>query len=128
MHGKYLLDTDGAIALLRRESPITRLLQTAEIFLPVITVGELYFGAENSGRRNANRSFVDEFVEGKTILTCDVAIAQEYGRCKALLRRQGTPIPDNDVWIAAIALGHRLSLVTRDKHFSQIAELSAIAW
>jgi len=47
---------------------------------------------------------------------------------KASLRRKGKPIPENDIWIAAIAYQHDLTLITRDKHFSEIDELKIIAW
>jgi len=102
--------------------------RAAEIFLPVIAVGELYFGAANSGRSAVNRAFLEAFIQGKTVLSCDLEVAQEYGILTAVLRKQGTPLPDNDTWIAAIAFRYRMTLVTRDKHFRHIADLPAVAW
>lgn len=92
------------------------------------SVGELYFGAAKSGRPELNRTTIDRLVMEKEVLPCDSAVAREYGRLKAVLRRQGTPIPDNDTWIAAIALRNELILVSRDRHFEQIRELRVEAW
>lgn len=99
-----------------------------EVFVPVVTVGELYFGAAKSGRPETNRALIDRFVQGRMLLPCDLAVAREYGRVKNLLKTQGTPLPENDIWIAAIALRHRLAVVSRDRHFLEIAELTAVTW
>jgi tRNA(fMet)-specific endonuclease VapC len=129
VNDRFLLDTNAAIALVKGESGIREFVRrSAEIFVPVIAVGELYFGAEKSGRPSANRVYIQEFIQARTVLPCDVQVAREYGRVRAALRRQGTPIPDNDTWIAAIALHHRLTVVTRDKHFKYVPELSAMFW
>lgn len=97
-------------------------------FLAVTSVGELYFGAAKSGRPELNRRTIDRLLVEKEVLPCDSAVAWEYGRLKALLRRQGTPIPDNDIWIAAIALRNEVTLVSRDRHFERIPELRLVAW
>ncbi len=99
-----------------------------EVFLPATALGELFFGAEKSGRPEANRRKIENLISANVILPCDSAVAREYGRLKALLRRQGTPIPDNDIWIAAIALRNELTLVSRDRHFERIPELRLVAW
>ena len=99
-----------------------------EVFLPVTALGELYFGAEKSGRPEANRRKLGALLSANVILPCDVIVAREYGRLKAVLRKQGTPIPDNDIWIAAIALRNELTLVSRDRHFERIPGLPLDAW
>ncbi|MDP8989949.1 MAG: PIN domain-containing protein [Acidobacteriota bacterium] len=101
---------------------------SAEVFVPVIAVGELYFGASHSGRPEANRAVLDQFLDGKVVLTCTLAIAREYGRLKSALRLKGTPLPENDMWIAAIALHHGLTFASRDRHFDEILGLAVIAW
>jgi tRNA(fMet)-specific endonuclease VapC len=127
--GRYLLDTNAAIALLNGESAILAFVRLAdELFLPVIAIGELYFGVEKSGRPDSNRATLQGFLQGKTVLSCDLAIAEEYGRVRGVLRKQGNPLPDNDTWIAAIALRHGLSLVTRDKHFGHVKDLPSVTW
>ena len=56
------------------------------------------------------------------------ALLSENGRLKALLRSRGTPIPENDLWIAALAVQHKLTLVTRDSHFQVVAGLITESW
>lgn len=58
----------------------------------------------------------------------DELVSIEYGKIKSSLRKKGSPIPENDIWIAAIALRHNLTLVTRDKHFNEITGLKLKNW
>jgi tRNA(fMet)-specific endonuclease VapC len=127
--GRFLLDTNIIIGLLKRErSILDALTDAAEVFTPVIAVGELYFGAARSGRPEANRAVLDQFLDGTVVLTCDLAAAREYGHLKGVLKAQGTPLPENDMWIAAIALRHGLTVASRDQHFRQIAGLGTVDW
>ena len=126
MNGRFLLDTNIIIGLLKRERSITDALRAAaEVFIPVIAVGEL---SSHSGRPDANRAVLDQFLDGKVVLTCDLAAAREYGRLKGALKAQGTPLPENDMWIAAIALHHKLTVASRDRHFDEIAGLAVVGW
>ena len=109
--------------------PIQATLSAAdEVFLSVIVAGELYFGAAKSGRPEANRAVIDNFMRDRAVLPCNPEVAREYGRVKAVLKAQGTPVPENDVWIAATALCHGLTLLSRDHHFRVFAGLNAIGW
>jgi tRNA(fMet)-specific endonuclease VapC len=94
------------------------------VFVPSIVIGELYYGAENSTQVAENIARVDQFESAMTILDCDGSVAREYGRLKHQLKRMGTPIPENDIWIAAMALRHGLTLASRDAHFSGIPALN----
>ena len=62
------------------------------------------------------------------MLCPDEAVAEEYGRVKGELASQGTPIPDNDIWVAAAAIQRGLPLVARDRHFDHIARLTVLDW
>lgn len=62
------------------------------------------------------------------IVGCDEVTARHYGEIKNQLKENGRPIPENDIWIAAIAQQYDLTLVTRDKHFNAVANLSIEAW
>lgn len=129
MNGKYLLDTNIVIALLGREQSIEkRLLQSDEFFISTVVLGELYFGARKSNRISENLAIVDEFANQNTILDCNVDTSREYGIIKEQLRRKGKPIPENDIWLAAIARQYNVVLITRDKHFSQIDGLKQEIW
>ena len=91
-------------------------------------MGELFYGAEYSGKRAHNLKRVEELYAASAILDSDVETTRIYGRIKALLRKNGKPIPNNDVWIAAIALQYDLTVVTRDKHFNQVDNLKIERW
>jgi len=105
MNGKVLLDTNIIIALFRQDKAVLAHLQrVAEVFIPVVAVGELYYGAYKSGRRVENIRRVQEFAAANIVLTCDGQTSLVYGRVKNELRQRGTPIPENDIWIAALAL------------------------
>ena len=90
--------------------------------------GELYYGAFKSARTENNIARIDEFAADNTVLLCDTATAQQYGFIKNQLRANGKPIPENDIWIAAIAKQYQLRLVTRDNHFQHIDELAIEQW
>lgn len=129
MNGKYLLDTNIVIALFDQDEVIQRKLTAVEkVFIASVVFGELYYGAYKSGRTQANHKRIDEFAFSNAILSCDLETAKKYGEIKEGLRRKGKPIPSNDIWIAAIALQHDLTLVTRDAHFQQIENLLTEAW
>ncbi len=66
--------------------------------------------------------------ETTVVLGCDSDTARRYGEVKNALRLKGRPIPENDIWIAAVALQHGLTLITRDGHFNEIEELTVEAW
>lgn len=129
MSGRYLLDTNIIIALFADEAVVKNYLaQANEVFIPNIVIGELCYGARKSGRVVANLARVDELVSNSTVIGCDTETARQYGEVKNKLRLKGRPLPENDIWIAAIALQHNLILVTRDAHFQEIESLQVIAW
>src|SRR4051794_12433507 len=119
MNGNYLLDTNIVIALFAQDRNLTDHFTTGMVFsVPSIVIGELYFGAYKSNRAVANIARIDRFRARTTILGADGATAQHYGLIKHALRLKGRPIPENDIWIAALAIQHQLTLITRDEHFS----------
>ena len=129
MDGRFLLDTNVVIALLADEDPVKRRLAAAdEVFLPVIALGELYYGARKSARSDENTGRIDEFAARNVVLGCDLVTAQHYAEIKSLLRAKGHPIPENDIWVAALAFQHGLVLATRDHHFDAVEGLSIEEW
>ena len=113
MSGRFLLATNIVIALFANEEIVkNNLAQANEVFIPSIVIGELCYGARKSGKTQANLTRVDELLANSTILVCDVKTAQRYGEVKNKLRLKGRPLPENDVWIAALALQHQLILLT----------------
>ena len=129
MNGKLLLDTNIVIPLFAQDPTILEHLQEAEeVFIPSNVLGELYFGAGKSNQAKQNIARIDEFAINNTILGCDIETARHYGDIKTTLRKKGRPIPENDIWIAAIALQHDLTLVTRDAHFEEVNNLKTDSW
>ena len=129
MSGKYLLDTNIIIALFAGEAAVKSSLAGAEeVFVSSIAIGELYYGAQKSGRAKENLARIEEFVSLNVVLGCDSDTARWYGKVKNALRIKGYPIPENDVWIAAVALQHDLTLITHDAHFGGIEDLKMTAW
>jgi tRNA(fMet)-specific endonuclease VapC len=127
--GRFLLDTNIVIALLQGDDTVlSHLVPAAEIFIPIVVLGELFFGAANSGRPAENNETVERFAAGRSVLQCDLPVAREYGRLKRRLKEKGRPLPENDIWIAATAKCHRLILVTRDHHFDDVDGLQLADW
>ena len=128
MPGEFLLDTNIVIAIFASEAKVLRKLRRATIFIPTIVVGELVFGALKSVRVEKNLARIDEFVSANSVLLCDLDTARQYGKIKEQLRSKGRPLPENDIWIAAIALQYDLTLVSRDQHFEEIDDLKLTKW
>ena len=115
MSGRFLLDTNVVIALLEGEAVVKdQFAQADEVFVSSIALGELYFGAGKSGRPQTNLARIDEFAADNVVLGCDTDTARRYGEVKNALRLKGRPIPENDIWIAAVAVQYDLTLVTRN--------------
>lgn len=129
MNGRVLLDTNIVIALFAGEAAIVNRLRTVdEVLLPSIVLGELYYGARKSGRPADNIRRLDEFAASSAIVSCNGAVARRYGEIKDVLRQAGRPIPENDIWIAAIAVEHQVPLISRDAHFDLVQGLQVSAW
>lgn len=127
--GRFLLDTNIVIALFAEDAVVKqRLIEANEVFVPSIVIGELYYGARKSARVRENVTRIDEFVVSNTVLPCDTETAQQYSDIKNKLLAKGRPIPENDIWIAAIAIQHQLTLVARDGHFHEVDGLWVEAW
>jgi len=129
MNGKYLLDTNIVIAIFAGDPDVLEpLVQSTEVFLPTIVLGELYYGARKSTHVDANISRIDELASSSALLGCDIDTSRHYGRIKNDLRAKGRPIPENDIWIAAVAQQHGLTLVSRDAHFEEVDALALEVW
>ncbi|HET7564404.1 MAG TPA: type II toxin-antitoxin system VapC family toxin [Gemmatimonadaceae bacterium] len=129
MSGRALLDTNILIALFAGDAAVLAAAQHAEaVFVPAVALGELYYGARKSARASTNIERIAELAAAVAVLPCDSETAAVYGELKAVLRSRGTPIPENDLWIAAVARQHALMLVTRDAHFSLIPDLPVDRW
>ncbi len=124
---RLVLDTSGYSALLRGDSNISDLLNAAEwVGLPVFVIGELHAGFCGGSRLNENLTLLTEFINLPTVHTLHTTdqTAQLFGTIKHTLRTGGTPIPINDIWIAAQTIESNAIIVTFDRHFDAVPNLS----
>ena len=129
MSGEIALDTSTAIRFLNGDATITeRVLALPEVNLPIVVVGELLFGAENSTRPLQNLPRYLEFVSACRVVSLGRETAKMYARTRLMLKRKGRPIPMNDVWIAAQCLEHDWVLVTYDTDFDYVDGLIVEHW
>jgi tRNA(fMet)-specific endonuclease VapC len=126
----FLLDTNVIVAALAEERAVLEKVEGAEgsLFVPATALGELHFGARKSARVEQNLRRIEGFAARAQVLPCDEETARLYGQAKDGLRRRGRPIPENDVWIAAVALQHGLALISRDSHFEYVEGLRLERW
>jgi tRNA(fMet)-specific endonuclease VapC len=129
MNGNYLLDTSIIIDLFAQDEAVKdQLALTENTFIPSIAVGELHYGARKSTRTEKNLEQIEQLVSVSVVLPCDGETGYWYGIVKDQLRKIGNPIPENDIWIAALTLQHNLTLATRDKHFDKVEGLEVKMW
>jgi tRNA(fMet)-specific endonuclease VapC len=125
---EVMLDTNIVSAAIDQESGVLSSLVGVSAIVPTIVLGELYYGVYASSRIESNLQRMETLLAGFEILPCDEDTARHYGIIRAQLKRKGRPIPENDVWIAALALQHNLLLITRDQHFAAVDGLTVSAW
>jgi len=124
---RVVLDTNIVIDVLKGDLITVKFLQTFHtIYLPVTVCGELLYGLFNSPRRSKQEKRLRAFINSCKILSCNQLIAEEYGAIKLKLKKKGKPIPENDIWIAAISNVNNVPLFTRDAHFNYVDDLSKI--
>jgi tRNA(fMet)-specific endonuclease VapC len=127
---RVCLDTNAYSMLLRNRAGLQRCLEEAAlIHIPTIVLGELYAGFCLGARYAENCADLKAFLElpGVQITPLSEEVAERYGFLVRDLRRQGTPIPTNDLWIAATALETGARLVSYDAHFQNVPGLIVIA-
>ena len=126
--GDVLLDTSVIIPYFRGEANLRQSFKSAALFLPLIVLGELYCGANLATNPHKQLELIHSFLPAVTVKSPGTGTAEHYGRIRAILSKAGTPIPENDIWISALAMEHRMALATRDTHFNQIKDLQILNW
>ncbi len=125
---KVALDTNIAADILNGKTDTIQFVRTFDlIFLPVTVEGELLFGAKNSGKREENLKRFRAFIGSCEILDINHLVAEEYASIRYELKTKGKPIPENDIWIAAICIVNRVPLFTRDTHFQYIDDITLVS-
>lgn len=127
---KVLLDTNAYTAFRRGDEAVVALVQKAErLVMSAIVVGELLFGFHAGSRFGENLDSLEEFLDAEVVDFVPVSLdtAHRFGILSRDLRRAGTPIPTNDVWIAAHVQETGSHLLSLDGHFDRIAGLPRLS-
>lgn len=123
------VDTNAVIAYRAGISSVCSLIEEADIiFLPVVVLGELLYGATNSFSPEKNKEAIYNFLAQSSLLPIDETVAISYANTRSDLKKMGSPIPENDLWIAATCLRFYTPLLTNDSHFEHIYDLQVINW
>jgi tRNA(fMet)-specific endonuclease VapC len=129
---RYLLDTNIASCIIRGTSPVVdrRLVKVAmsQLAISAVTEGELRFGAARLPHAARLHAMIEEFFLRVAVLPWDSDAAQEYGQLRATLERDGQPMGNLDLLIAAHALALGAVLVTNDHAFARIKKLKIEDW
>lgn len=123
---KIALDTNRYVDLCRGVEETVTLLQEADsVELPFVVLGELRAGFAHGSRQAEKEWVLRRFLlkSGVSVLFADDQTTHQYASVFRQLRKQGTPIPTNDMWLAALTLQHNLVLHDRDKHFDNLPQL-----
>ncbi len=124
-----ILDTNAISALLDGDKALEPELAGADRHhLPVIALGEYRYGLKFSRHRRALESLVDALETESFTLALDSVTARHYADIRSELKVAGRPIPEHDIWIAALARQHSLPIVSRDGHFDAVSGVRRIPW
>ena len=122
-----LLDSSAIIAHFRGSVDVFQLIESeAALFMPLVVFGELWKGALKSAAPRKHQAKIYDLMKVVGLILPDSATAKHYARISVALEERGRPIPENDLWIAAVALELEMPLVTRDAHFDRIKGLAVI--
>jgi tRNA(fMet)-specific endonuclease VapC len=123
---KIILDTNAYSAFLNGEEKILNILSGADtVYMSIIVIGELLAGFKGGSKEAKNRDILHKFFDKPTVLILDATMetSEIFALIKTTLKKSGTPIPINDVWIAAHAMETGSVLITYDGHFKNIPGL-----
>lgn len=124
-----ILGTSALSAFVNGEAAVGAVLkQQARAYVPVIVLGEFRYGIAQSRHRAAYERWLASEVRHFELLAVTETTAFAYAALRVSLRENGTPIPANDAWLAALALQHGLAVLSRDRHFDAVPKLRRQDW
>jgi len=124
-----ILDTNALSAIADGQPDATKhFVQAREVAIPVIVLGEYRFGITHSRYQHKYEKWLNEMISNCRILEVNEETAVLYAALRVQLKTAGTPIPSNDVWVAALCRQHGLPLLSRDEHFKFVKGLRRQAW
>jgi len=126
---EVILDTNAVSALLAGDRKLAEVLEPSDYHhLPLIVIGEYLFGLLLSRKRKKLQSLLGKLETESVVMAADRTTADWYATIRYELREKGRPIPENDVWIAALARQHTLEIVSNDTHFDRVDNIRRIGW
>jgi tRNA(fMet)-specific endonuclease VapC len=124
-----ILDTNALSAAADGDPGVAAVLARADqMALPVIVLGEYRHGIAQSRHRASYENWLEELLNDNLVLDIQEQTTHFYAEITLELRRQGKPIPTNDIWIAALCRQHSLPILSRDRHFDLVAGTKRIGW
>ena len=124
-----ILDTNALSAFVDGEAAVGAIVgQSPRAAIPVIVLGEFRYGIAGSRHRRTYEVWLDIHLRHFELLGIVAETTLPYAELRAALKRRGQAIPANDAWIAALAVQHRLPILSRDRHFDAISAVRRIGW
>lgn len=124
-----ILDTNALSAFADGDAGLQVVLSTEdELGLPSIVLGEYLFGIRQSRYRRQYERWLEQYLDIFSILQVGSKTAGHYADIRSELKLAGSPIPSNDIWIAAITRERRCKLATKDTHFKMIRDVNVLSW
>lgn len=124
---RILVDTNRLTDALRGDRATVEMMEeAAEVWIPFVAMGEIKAGFLAGSRNAHNEALLHSLLQlpGLGVLFADHETTDAYARLFQFLRKKGTPIPTNDLWIAALAVQHGLTLLSRDAHFEKLPQVA----
>ena len=120
----FFIDTNIVVEFFRGNKKVINYLnENKNLIISAIVLGELEFGVQNAKEHQKHSNQLRDFMIGVNVINIDKETAVWYGKIKTELRKSGKPIPENDIWIAALSMQHNLILITNDAHFDNVNSL-----
>ncbi len=124
-----ILDTNGLSAVVEDNSAVKSILREVDrVAIPVIVIGEYRYGIRQSRNRVRYERWLEQMIRYCRVLIVDVETTGYYAEIRGELKREGRPIPVNDLWVAALVRQYALPLLSRDHHFDYVPHVKRISW
>ena len=124
-----ILDTNALSAFVDGDDTVAeRLVGEGRAAIPVIVLGEFRYGVAASRYRSTYEAWLTEHLPDFDVLAVTEETTVRYAQVRSAIKKSGRPIPANDAWIAALALQHRLAVLSRDEHFDAVPGVRRVSW
>ena len=124
-----IVDTNALSAWRDSDEGLLQAISGAALLvLPVVAIGEFRYGISRSRQRSEAGEWLDRVIRTIRVVGITIDTAETYASIRSMLHQKGRPIPTNDAWIAALALQHRLPVLSKDAHFDAVDGLTRVGW